>query len=313
MGLSKIRKLDDRTYLSYLLQSFNIEKLKKTCKEFGIKGYSKFKKKDLVEYLLDSLSEEEISALIKEKELNIISEGIQSAIDKIKGKDRESIKDIKIINLNNHEIEFGFKGMNWETNSFLSITEDNIGDPERDCDCRIGSEMGFCGHFWVGFIFSLKQDYFKLSNWSLTVLPDNFNETIKSINISAPDGKTSIKISNGSSDGSDFSNLFEQSITIYEGKITNIEQKEQVFQEKITIYFLISLTNIKIGPRLQKKSDYKEEDIIEANDLAIRISEKLKEENDIKIGDKIKVNGKLQRDNFLRLNIVKNIRKIELI
>ncbi|MBY9003364.1 MAG: Rho termination factor N-terminal domain-containing protein [Candidatus Lokiarchaeota archaeon] len=311
--MSKIRKLDDRTYLSYLLQSFNIEKLKKTCKEFGIKGYSKFKKKDLVEYLLDSLSEEEISALIKEKELNIISEGIQSAIDKIKGKDRESIKDIKIINLNNHEIEFGFKGMNWETNSFLSITEDNIGDPERDCDCRIGSEMGFCGHFWVGFIFSLKQDYFKLSNWSLTVLPDNFNETIKSINISAPDGKTSIKISNGSSDGSDFSNLFEQSITIYEGKITNIEQKEQVFQEKITIYFLISLTNIKIGPRLQKKSDYKEEDIIEANDLAIRISEKLKEENDIKIGDKIKVNGKLQRDNFLRLNIVKNIRKIELI
>ena len=313
MELSKIRKIDDRPYLSYLLQSFNIEKLKKTCKEFGIKGYSKFKKKDLVEYLLDSLSEEEISALIKEKELNIISEGIQSAIDKIKRKDRESIKDIKIINLNNHEIEFGFKGMNWETNSFLSITEDNIGDPERDCDCRIGSEMGFCGHFWVGFIFSLKQDYFKLSNWSLTVLPDNFNETIKSINISAPDGKTSIKISNGSSDGSDFSNLFEQSITIYEGKITNIEQKEQVFQEKITIYFLISLTNIKIGPRLQKKSDYKEEDIIEANDLAIRISEKLKEENDIKIGDKIKVNGKLQRDNFLRLNIVKNIRKIELI
>ena len=247
--------------------------------------------------------------------MNIISEGIQSAMDKIKGTDRESIKDIKIINPNNHEIEFGFKGMNWETKSFLSITEDNIGDPERDCDCRIGSEMGFCGHFWVGFIFSLKQDYFKLSDWNLTALPDNFDKIIKDIKISASgkDSKSQIKISNGSSDGSDFSGLFEQSITIYEGKIASIEQKEQVFQENITIYFLISLTNIKIGPRLQKKSDYKEEDIIEANDLAIRISERLKEENDFKIGDKIKVNGKLQRDNFLRLNIVKNIRKIELI
>ena len=313
MGLSNIRKIDERTYLSYIIQSYNIEKLKNICKEFGIKGYSKFKKKELIDYLLDSLSEEEISSFIKEKELDIISDGIQSAIGKIKGTDRESIKNIEIVNPNNHEVEFVFKGMNWETKSFLSITTDNMGNPERDCDCRIGAEMGFCGHFWVGFIFSLKQDYFKLSDWNLTGLPDNFDKIIKNIKISAPDSNTPIKLIDESSDGSTFLNLEGKSITIYEGEIDKIEQKEQVFQENITIYYLISLTSVKIGPRLQKKSDYKEGDIIEADELAIRISKKLHEENDLKIGDMISVNGKLTRDNFLRLYIVKNVRKIALI
>ncbi len=311
MELSKIRKIDDRTYLSYLLQSFNIEKLKNTCKEFGIKGYSKFKKKGLVEFLLDSLAEEEISSLIKEKELDLISGGIQSAVELIKGTTRESIKDIKIINPNDHEVELEFKGMNWETTSFLSITTNNIENPERDCDCRIGSEMGFCVHFWVGFIFSLKQDYFKLSDWNLTVLPDNFDWIIRNIKISAPN--TPLRLTDVSSDGSQFLDLEGKSISIYEGEIANIERREQVFQEITTIYHLISLTNVRIGPRPQKKSDYKEEDIIETDELTIRISEKLHDENDFKIGDKIKVNGKLTRDNFLRLYIVKNIRKIELI
>lgn len=313
MELSKIRKIDDKTYLSYLLQSFNIEKLKNTCKGFGIKGYSKFKKKELIDYLLDSLSEEEISSFIKQKELDIILDGIQSAIGKIKGTNRERIKDIKIVNPNNHEVEFVFKGMNWETKSFLSITKNNIGNPERDCDCRIGAEMGFCSHFWVGFIFSLKRDYFKLSDWNLTGLPDNFDKIIKNIKISPPDSNTPLKLIDESSDRFTFSNLEGKSITIYEGEIDKIEQKEQVFQENITIYYLISLTNVKIGPRVQKKSDFKEEDIIEADGLAIRISKKLHEDNDLKIGDKITVNGKFTRDNFLRLNIVKNIRKIAMI
>ncbi len=308
-----MRKIDDRTYLSYLLQSFNIEKLKNTCKEFGIKGYSKFKKKEIIEYLLDSLSEEENRALIKEKELTIISEGIQSAIEKINGTDRERLNDIKIINPNSHEVQFKFIGMNWETISFLSITKNNIENPERDCDCRIGSEMGFCGHFWVGFIFSLKQDYFKLSDWNLTVLPENFDKIIENMKISTSDNKTPIKLIDESSEGSTFLDLEGKSITIYEGEINKIEKKEQVFQENITIYYLISLINVKIGPRVQKKSEYDEGDIIKANELVIRISEKLHEEHNLKIGNIITVNGKFTRDNFLRLNIVKNIRKIALI
>ena len=35
--------------------------------------------------------------------------------------------------------------------------------------------MGFCNHFWVGFIFSLKEKYFTLSDWTLTPIPSDFD------------------------------------------------------------------------------------------------------------------------------------------
>jgi hypothetical protein len=304
------RNVDERKYLTYLFHSLNVEKLKKICKEFEIKGYSRYKKKDLIEFIIDSLSEEEISSLIKHKELEIISDGIDSALGKINGTDRESIKGIKIINPDIHEIELTFKGMNWETESFLSITSDNMDDPERDCDCRIGSEMGFCGHFWVGFIFSLKKKYFKLNEWSLTVLPDDFEKKISLIKIPATTSDDTLKLVDETSEDFSFMDLEGKSITIYDGEINKIEEKEQVFQEITTKYYLISLKNISIGPKIQKKSDYREEDIQIIDELAIRISQKLFEEKKPKLGDKINVNGKLTKDNFLRLFIVKNIRKI---
>ena len=41
-----------------------------------------------------------------------------------------------------HEVEIVYKGFNWEVTSYLSITLENIHDPERDCDCRIKSLPG---------------------------------------------------------------------------------------------------------------------------------------------------------------------------
>ena len=173
--------MDDKIYLRYLFQSLKVDDLKKICKDFEIKGYSKLKKAELIDFILDSLADEEISELLKQKELEIVSNEINLALKKINGEDRESISKISIVNQDNHEIEILFKGFNWEATSFLSITKENIENPERDCDCRIGSNMGFCNHFWIGFIFSLKEGYFKLSDWTLTLLPDDFKEKIKSI------------------------------------------------------------------------------------------------------------------------------------
>ena len=164
------RAIDDRTYLKYLLQYLNVDDLKQICRDFDIKGFSKFKKSELIDFILDSLAEEEFEELLKQKEIEIVSAGIDLAIKKINGEDRESVSEIKIINPENHEIELKFKGWNWETESFLSITHKNIKNPERDCDCRIGANMGFCSHFWIGFIYSLKQKWFKLEDWNLTAL-----------------------------------------------------------------------------------------------------------------------------------------------
>lgn len=310
------RQIDDRTYLNYIMQSLNLDALKQLCRDFELKGYSKLKKVDLIDFILDSLSEEEFKELLKAKELEIISDGIDLAIKKIKGENRESLVEIKVVNPDEHEIELFFKGWNWEVNSFLSIIPKNIKDPERDCDCRIGSNMGFCSHFWVGFILSLKEGFFKLKDWNLTILPEDFEDRIKSIKLSTSgeegDSKgESIRLVDDSSEDSQLMSFLNSSITVYEGEITEILEKQSEFQGNITTFYIVTLKNVKMGPRVQKKSDFRETDVKKVDNLNLRISEKLKDDTEIKIGDKINGNGKLMKDNFLKMFIVKNIRKIQ--
>ena len=308
------RKIDDKTYLNYLFQSLKIEDLKQICRDFQIKGFSKLKKTELIEFILDSLAEEEISDVVKNKELEIISSEIDLALKKINGEDRESVESIKIVNPDLHEIEIQFKGFNWESISFLSITKDNIDNPERDCDCRVGANMGFCNHFWVGFIFSLKEGYFKLSDWTLTLLPEGFEKKIKSIKLS--EGKTAegqregVSLVDESSESFLLLNHVGKSITVYEGEVEDVLERQQDFQGNITVYYAVTLKNARFGPRIQKKSDFREEDIVNVEKLKLRISENLNTEHNLEIGDKIGGNGKLTKDNFLGF-IVKNIRKIE--
>ena len=310
------RKIDDRTYLTYLLQYFNVDNLKQICREFGIKGFSKLKKAELIDFILDSLAEEEMAELLKQIELEIISDGIKVALKKINGEDpRESIDRIKIVNSEEHEIEILFKGMSWEITSFLSITDENIGNPERDCDCRIGSNMGFCNHFWVGFIYSLKQNWFKLKDWTLTQLPEDFNQKIKSIKIATTtasgDRTEGAGLVDESSNGFQLVGLLNTSVTVYEGEVTDVVEKQAEFQGNVTTFYIVSLKNLRFGPKITKKSEYREEDVKEAESLKLRVSQKLHDESDLKNGMKLKFNGKLVKDRVWGF-IVKNVRKIEI-
>jgi len=311
------KKLDDKIYLNYLLQSLNINDLKQICRDFELKGYSKLKKAELVDFILDSLAEEELKELVEQKELEIISNEIQIAIKIINGSYRETLSALKIVNEKNHEIELLFKGFNWEVSSYLSITPENIGDPERDCDCRIGSNMGFCSHFWVGFILSLKQNYFKLSDWKLTVLPEDFETKIATIKISAAttsgdktkgSGKAVSMVDESSNDFQLMKHLNSR-ITVYEGEITEILERESDFQGNVTIYYIISLKNLKIGPQLKKPKDYREEDTISVSGLKIRVSDKAYEKVELKVEDKITCSGGVNNDNYWGL-ILKRVTKL---
>ena len=285
------RGIDDKTYLKYLLQSLNLDELKQTCRDFGIKGYSKFKKAEIIDFILDSFAEEELKDFLNQKELDIISSEIDLAIKKINGEDRETIVTIKVINEKNHEIELKFKGFNWDSSSYLAITSKNINDPERDCDCRVGSNMGFCNHFWVGFIYSLKKNYFKLSEWKTTALPKDFAKKVE---------KIIIKDGNLINEGTTSSLLASyKRITIYDAEIIDIEEKEDDFQGNITNYYLITLKNIEFGPQLKKQSDYRKEDIENVEDLKIRVSENLFSKDKYKLGDKISCNGSVNKDRML--------------
>jgi hypothetical protein len=297
------RKIENTTYLNYLLHSLNVPELKEICRNFKIKGYSSLKKVELIEFLIDSLAEEEKAELINQKELEIINEEIDLAINKINGKDREVLENIKIVNDKNHEIELLFKGFNWENTIFLSINPKNIDNPLRDCDCRVGANMGFCSHFWTGFIFSLKQGYFKLSDWTLTKLPDDFEKKIKSIKISAPTstGEKSSEISLIDQNSPNYKLMQYNRVTIYQGEITEIIEKESDFQGNITIYYLITVKDAKIGPQLKKPSDKDEKDLFLVDKILLRLSENAYNKAKIKVGDKIKCNGGVDQDRFLGL------------
>ena len=305
------REIDDRTYLNFLLQSLNVDDLKQICRDFEIKGFSKLKKSELIDFILDSLAEEEFKELLKQKELEIISNGINLALKKINGEDRESIADIRIVNPNEHEIELQFKGWNWEVSSFLSITDKNISDPERDCDCRIGSEMGFCSHFWIGFIYSLKQGWLKIKDWTLTILPEDFEEKIKNIALTeAKIGEKSKVLIDETSTKAKLMNYIDSRITIYGGEISDIERRESEFQGNITIFYLITLKNVRFGPQLKKKSDYNEDDIDTIENLRIRVSDNAFEKIKLSVGDKISCNGGVNKDNFWGL-MLKRVSKLQ--
>ncbi len=176
--------------------------------------------------------------------------------------------------------------------------------------------MGFCSHFWIGFIYSLKQNWFKLDDWSLTNLPDDFEKRIKTIKLaeaqvgdkSEEKQKPAVLVDESSS-GAKLMKYLDSSITVYESKIVEIVERESEFQGNITIFYMASLENLKIGPKLKKASDYNEDDTSSIEKLKVRLSQKLQNENSFTKGDKISFSGKLVKDNFWGYT-VKNVRKV---
>ncbi len=182
-SIFKHRSVDNSKYLSYLLQSYTIPDLKIMCRTFNIKGYSNLKKQDLIQYIIDYLSEEEKVDFLREHELEIIEQEFNKALTILKTGKPEKYISSKVINQERGEIEVSFEGLKWTTTTYLSINEENIGDPERDCDCIIGSNNGFCPHFWICFLLSVKKSFFSIKDWKLTILPSKFKNILRVDNI----------------------------------------------------------------------------------------------------------------------------------
>jgi len=308
------REIPDDEYLKLLLPSLNVDELKEICRSFKLKGYSKFGKNDLIDFIMDSTAEEEHAEILKDKELAIISNGINKALDKIRAVNREIVEKIRISKPKDHEIELSFKGMTWKIESYISIKDENISNPERYCDCRIGSAGGFCPHFWVGFITSLKKGYFKLKDWNLTNLPKDFSKKIKNISISSiskEKGVEELSIFDEGSGDLKLMKYLNSRTTVYDGTLSDFALKEQEFQGNITRYYLTTLKNGRIGPQLKKKSDYDESQLIDFEEVKARISENKFEDADLQKGDVVTLSGGLNKDTFLNALILKRVTKIK--
>jgi len=171
------RSIEDDKYLVYLLATLGIKDLKTICRDHTIKNYSELKKHELVKHIILNLSNEEQRDYLIENELDIIALNISKAKTLIAGNDKqEKIKSIDFKENRDNEIEIKFQGIHWKSESYISICKENIDDPDRDCDCKFGEAQGFCKHFWIGFIESIKKGYLDLKNWRLTQLPlDMYN------------------------------------------------------------------------------------------------------------------------------------------
>ncbi len=97
-------------------------------------------------------------------------------------------------------------------------------------------------------------------------------------------------------------------ISVYESGIAFIDKIQSEFQGNITYYYIFTLKSVKIGLRLKKKSDFRKEQIKNVENLRVRIAEKIFNDMNLFIGDKVNFNGKLVEDN--RGYIVKNVRKV---
>ncbi|GAI87700.1 unnamed protein product, partial [marine sediment metagenome] len=179
LDLDSKRKISENKYLKYLLNSLETSELKNICTNYNIQNFSKLERNSLINLIRTSLSDEEERDVINNLNVTFILKAIKKAFNTLEAKERD-INSIKIVDKKTNEIEFRFKG---RPHFYISITSDNIDNPDRECNCSIGANMGFCDHFWVGVIYSLKKGYFDESDWTLTPLPDNLMDNLAQLKL----------------------------------------------------------------------------------------------------------------------------------
>jgi len=175
------RPLSDKKYLRCLLQSLTVEKMKKICQEFRLIGYTRRIRGNLIEFMVNTLSYDQKIEVIHDLELDIVSEGIASALRKISAKKRNPIRKITMTGGKEPKIEISCNYSKGTISFQLEVKPNNIPNPKWSCECKNGANSGFCEHFWIGFIFAVKQGVLNLEDWKLTKLPKNFEKTLKRI------------------------------------------------------------------------------------------------------------------------------------
>ena len=73
------------------------------------------------------------------------------------------------------------------------------------------------------------------------------------------------------------------------------------YEENQIEYYLATLKNVKLGPQIKKKSDFREEDIKTIEKLISRFSINIGHSLELEIGDTITFNAAVNQDNYIGL------------
>ncbi|MHA1268385.1 MAG: hypothetical protein ACTSPY_01240 [Candidatus Helarchaeota archaeon] len=297
-------------YIKKFIRDYNEECKKKEQKDLMIKRYSQLNKYKLVEYVVNSLSEEYKLNLLKSIQKDYIKSQFLAGLDLIKG-EKLPEKLIKAEPIEGLEIgyKFVFKGFSWETNIDILFTDDNKIEDFR-CDCRIAQNGGLCQHFFAGLIYLIKDN--KLDPNSLGLFFSLDKEDIKNIK-----KLENIDLSEGAFKKSQISKKIEDpvileiaelndkyKVSISDSKIESIEQKVSKYRDQEITWYLMKIS----GGGCKNPFD-KEGEFIPFNSIYLRCSSNLMDRSNLKVGDVISFNGNLKQSDWYGM-IIQNVRKI---
>ncbi len=156
--------MQDSDLIELILHAFPLEDLKELCREHNLKGFSRFKKADLVPFIKTSLSEEELTKVLSTQGQVVLDKTVELAVAIATGKEiREKLREVTDVA---GVVTIDFKGLQWTQTT--TVKEPLKGElmPSWTCTCRTAQDGGVCPHFFIAAV-SLNQ----LHGWSLDSLP----------------------------------------------------------------------------------------------------------------------------------------------
>ncbi|MHA1371522.1 MAG: hypothetical protein ACTSRA_17615, partial [Promethearchaeota archaeon] len=172
------------TKLEKILLYFTVSDLKRFCKEFGVKGYSRLNKENVINLLVNSISEEEKDKFLKTKGRSKLLEVIRDACRYLQGDavSRENLMDLSHSDL---EVTAVFTGANWRTEFSGRLDEICAPDFNYSCSCRVANSGGLCIHFWAVIIYCLKLELLRLDclNDFLSLIEADLKQLVKKTRI----------------------------------------------------------------------------------------------------------------------------------
>lgn len=157
-----------------IISEYNKDCIKSGQKENKLRGYSKYRKSELINFFIPVLSDDEKDQYYTNIEPKFIKTLISQALSLLLGDDkRETIANVeKIPEKDGYKLKIN--GFNWDVATSVSLEENEL---FYVCDCRIG-KSGFCVHHMAASLMLLSENKMELKDFPLD-FDDSMLEGIK--------------------------------------------------------------------------------------------------------------------------------------
>ncbi len=188
----------------------NADELKQYCRDFNIRGYSKLRKGELAQFLVENVPDAELSKfhdnLVKDivnryfkKARQLLDQGnpVKLAAVEYKASGKSDKENDNKSGETGKPKDVGPNGiLNLYFQAFWGDGEISLQMPKLEnkkeplvplfeCTCGFSKEGGLCEHFWLGLAWFFQQFDIDPDRWQKTPLPDGFLEAVPEIDFSS--------------------------------------------------------------------------------------------------------------------------------